>query len=131
MTTAEKTRRAGRTRGVLSEREIQVARLVVSGMMNKEIAEKLVISKRTVDSHVEHIYAKLGVSTRAELVARIMGQPLPEVPVTAPPDPPLARRLRQFAERYDMTPMERALTQHVADIVRSVAFRQATSINGK
>ena len=34
------------------------------GLSNRQIAERLVISKRTVDAHIEHIYGKLGVSSR-------------------------------------------------------------------
>jgi DNA-binding NarL/FixJ family response regulator len=49
----------------LTGREVEVLRLVVRGMSNKEIAEELVISHKTAGSHVEHIYAKLGVSNRA------------------------------------------------------------------
>jgi DNA-binding CsgD family transcriptional regulator len=49
----------------LTSREVEVLRLLVRGLSNKEIAERLVISRRTVGSHVEHIYAKTGVSTRA------------------------------------------------------------------
>jgi HD-GYP domain-containing protein (c-di-GMP phosphodiesterase class II) len=51
--------------GGLTNREVEVLRLVVRGMSNKEIAEQLVISPKTAGSHVEHIYAKIGVSNRA------------------------------------------------------------------
>jgi HD-GYP domain-containing protein (c-di-GMP phosphodiesterase class II) len=49
----------------LSEREIEVLRLLARGLPDKEIARALVVSARTVHHHVEHIYNKLGVSTRA------------------------------------------------------------------
>jgi HD-GYP domain-containing protein (c-di-GMP phosphodiesterase class II) len=49
----------------LSAREIEVLRLVADGCSNPEIAERLVISRRTAEHHVQHIYAKLGVSSRA------------------------------------------------------------------
>jgi DNA-binding CsgD family transcriptional regulator len=42
--------------------------LVTEGLSNREIAERFVISKRTVDAHVMHIYAKLGISSRVQLV---------------------------------------------------------------
>ncbi|MFI6392746.1 ATP-binding protein [Nonomuraea sp. NPDC050540] len=52
---------------LLSPREREVAGLVEEGLTNREIAERLVISKRTADAHVEHILAKLGVSSRVEI----------------------------------------------------------------
>jgi HD-GYP domain-containing protein (c-di-GMP phosphodiesterase class II) len=55
-----------RPRG-LSERQIEVARLVAAGLSNPEIAKRLVISRRTAEHHVQNIYAKVGVSTRAGL----------------------------------------------------------------
>ncbi len=53
----------------LSGRELQVLRLVATGMSNKAIAAELVLSKRTVDRHVSNIFAKLRVSTRAAATA--------------------------------------------------------------
>ena len=49
----------------LSVREIEVLRLLAHGSSNRQIAVALVLSERTVHHHVEHIYNKLGVSTRA------------------------------------------------------------------
>ncbi|MBD0842218.1 helix-turn-helix transcriptional regulator [Streptomyces sp. TRM68416] len=54
---------------VLTRRECEVAALVARGLSNREIAERLVISKRTVDAHVEHILAKLGITSRTEIPA--------------------------------------------------------------
>lgn len=51
--------------GGLSKREIQVLRLLARGMSNPEIGEELFISKKTVGHHVQHIYNKIDVSTRA------------------------------------------------------------------
>ncbi|HEX2231802.1 MAG TPA: HD domain-containing phosphohydrolase [Thermoleophilaceae bacterium] len=48
----------------LTEREIEVVRLVAAGHSNPEIARRLVISRRTAEHHVQHIYSKLGVSSR-------------------------------------------------------------------
>jgi predicted ATPase/DNA-binding CsgD family transcriptional regulator len=55
-------------RPVLTSREGEIAVLVAAGLSNREIGERLVISKRTVDAHIEHIYSKVGVSSRIQLV---------------------------------------------------------------
>lgn len=52
----------------LTEREQQVLKMIAEGLMNKEIAEKLSISVRTVERHRENIMGKLNLHTRAELV---------------------------------------------------------------
>jgi HD-GYP domain-containing protein (c-di-GMP phosphodiesterase class II) len=49
----------------LTPREVEVLKLLARGLSNKQIAERLVISPKTVANHVEHIYAKIGASTRA------------------------------------------------------------------
>ncbi|MCV7003901.1 response regulator transcription factor [Mycolicibacterium alvei] len=56
----------------LTDRQYEIAQLVAKGMTNKEIAAALVIGRRTVDTHVAHILAKLGVSRRSE-VANLVG----------------------------------------------------------
>jgi HD-GYP domain-containing protein (c-di-GMP phosphodiesterase class II) len=48
----------------LTEREIEVLRLGCSGLTNREIAKKLVLSEKTVEHHFEHVYNKLGVTSR-------------------------------------------------------------------
>jgi two-component system, NarL family, response regulator NreC len=53
----------------LSEREVEVLRLIALGHTNAEIAQKLFLSVRTVETHRSHIQQKLRLSTRAELVA--------------------------------------------------------------
>ena len=53
----------------LSERELEVLRLVASGKSNREIASTLVISEHTVARHLQNIYAKLRVSSRAAATA--------------------------------------------------------------
>lgn len=54
---------------LLSEREKEILRLVAEDMTDKEIAERLSISTRTVNLHLRHIYAKLGVKGRAGATA--------------------------------------------------------------
>ena len=56
-------RRAPRPAG-LSDREVEVLRLIARGCSNREVAGRLSISAKTVGHHVGHIYAKIGVTTR-------------------------------------------------------------------
>jgi DNA-binding CsgD family transcriptional regulator len=57
----------------LSSREREIARMVARGYSNKEIAGVLEISSWTVSTHLRRIFAKLGVTTRAAMVARLLG----------------------------------------------------------
>jgi DNA-binding NarL/FixJ family response regulator len=52
--------------GELSERELEILRLIAEGHANKEIARQLVISERTARTHVSHILRKLGLSSRTQ-----------------------------------------------------------------
>ncbi|MGB3532765.1 MAG: LuxR C-terminal-related transcriptional regulator [Microcoleaceae cyanobacterium] len=52
----------------LSERELQVVDLIAGGLTNQEIAEKLEISKRTVDNHISNILTKTSTDNRVALV---------------------------------------------------------------
>lgn len=54
--------------GRLTPRELEVLRLIADGYTNQEIADQLVISVKTVETHRAHILEKLGLRTRAELV---------------------------------------------------------------
>lgn len=56
----------------LSNREMEVSRLVAEGLTNIEIAEALIISPRTVSTHLEKIYRRLGIGSRAALVKYLM-----------------------------------------------------------
>lgn len=58
------TRRRADSAG-LTNREVDVLRLVSRGLSNKEIATHLVVTSKTVGNHIEHIYTKIGVSNRA------------------------------------------------------------------
>jgi len=49
----------------LTAREVEVLRLLAVGLKHSEIAEHLVISRKTARNHIEHIYTKIGASNRA------------------------------------------------------------------
>ena len=51
----------------LTAREREIAILVAAGRTNREVAEQLVLSARTIEAHLRNIYAKLGVRSRVEL----------------------------------------------------------------
>lgn len=53
----------------LTGRELEVARLVAEGLSNREVADRLVVSERTVDNHVYRIFRKLGIRSRNEVAA--------------------------------------------------------------
>ena len=55
----------GRAAGGLTEREVEVVRLLARGLQTKQVARALGVSVKTADHHVQHAYAKIGVSTRA------------------------------------------------------------------
>jgi DNA-binding CsgD family transcriptional regulator len=52
----------------LSAQELQVARMAAEGLSNRQIAERLYMSHRTVASHLYRIFPKLGISSRAQLI---------------------------------------------------------------
>jgi DNA-binding CsgD family transcriptional regulator/sugar lactone lactonase YvrE len=58
----------------LTRREREIAALVAEGLTNREIAQRLFISERTADGHLEHIREKLGVSSRAQVAAWFVAQ---------------------------------------------------------
>ena len=66
--------------GGLSEREIEVLRLLAHGLTTRDVAKTLVISPKTADHHIQHIYTKIGVSTRAGATLFAMEHHLLESP---------------------------------------------------
>jgi DNA-binding CsgD family transcriptional regulator len=56
--------------GSLSAREKEVASLAAEGLSAREIADRLFIGERTVETHLAHIYAKLGVASKVDLIRR-------------------------------------------------------------
>jgi non-specific serine/threonine protein kinase len=55
----------------LTTREREIASLVAAGLSNRQIADRLFISRRTVDAHVEHIFSKLGITSRVMLTIQL------------------------------------------------------------
>lgn len=68
ISSAQRTVRRLQTDSLLTDREVEVIRLVAQGMTNREVARALVISDKTAEHHVEHILNKLGVSSRTAAV---------------------------------------------------------------
>ncbi len=56
------------TSATLSDREVEIIELVTAGLTNKDIADRLEISKRTVDNHISNILEKADVDNRVALV---------------------------------------------------------------
>ena len=54
----------------LTEREVEVLRLISQGQNNQEIARKLVLSPKTVRNHITNIFSKLQVADRAQAIVR-------------------------------------------------------------
>jgi DNA-binding CsgD family transcriptional regulator len=74
-------RGGGRPAG-LTDREMEVLGLIAQGRSNREVAELLVLSPKTVDHHIQHIYDKIGVSTRVGATLFAMRHDiLPPMPV--------------------------------------------------
>jgi DNA-binding CsgD family transcriptional regulator len=59
--------RSVESQAILSARELEVASLAAAGLSNRAIADRLFVSVRTVETQLQHVYAKLGVSRRGEL----------------------------------------------------------------
>jgi DNA-binding CsgD family transcriptional regulator len=66
---------------LLTAREHEVAALVADGLSNREIAARLIISKRTVDAHLDHAFTKTGAKNRTQLAAWMDTGKLPPEPV--------------------------------------------------
>ncbi len=73
-----------RSKEGLSPRELEVLHLMVAGQSNKEIAEALFISDRTVTTHVTSVFSKLGVSTRSAAAVYAVRHRLVAEPEIAP-----------------------------------------------
>jgi DNA-binding NarL/FixJ family response regulator len=55
--------------GGLTRREVEITVLIASGLSNREIADRLVLSVRTVERHINNLYAKIGARGKADATA--------------------------------------------------------------
>jgi DNA-binding CsgD family transcriptional regulator/sugar lactone lactonase YvrE len=76
----------------LTRRELEVAVLVAQGLTNREIAQRLFLSERTVDGHLEHIREKLGVNNRSQIAAWVVRRDAASAAATAVETRPPAQR---------------------------------------
>ncbi|MCX4571445.1 helix-turn-helix transcriptional regulator [Streptomyces viridodiastaticus] len=75
---AEPGERGTDATAALTTREREVAALAAGGLSNREIADRLVVSVRTVENHLHRVYHKLGVVQRAALAELLVTRPVPE-----------------------------------------------------
>ncbi len=62
---------------MLSRRESEIADLAAAGLSNKEIAQRLIIGERTVESHLYRVFTKLGISSRDQIAGALRPDRLP------------------------------------------------------
>lgn len=73
---------------LLSDRELEVARLVALGLSNSQAAARLYVSRKAIEFHLTHVYAKLGITSRRQLAARLaVSSPAVSSPISAPAAP--------------------------------------------
>ena len=71
---APSKRRRASAPGGLTRREREVAGFLAEGLSNKDIAARLVISQRTVETHVDNILGKLGMTSRGQVASWVAAQ---------------------------------------------------------
>ena len=115
----------------LTQRERQIAALIVRGHTNRQIAAALAIAERTVDKHVERILRKLGLPSRTAVAAWVVENGLAGIVLSSREQEVailIARGLtnRQIASELGLT--ERTVDSHVEHILRKLRFRSRAQI---
>lgn len=105
----------------LTQREREVAALVAEGLTNRQIAERLFISERTADGHLEHIREKLGVRSRAQITAWFIEQNRAPAPAITPVE-------RRGGSRRPVAVVAAAI---VVVLLASIALIAATRLGGR
>ena len=121
---APSVRKPRRPRPLLTPREQEVAVLIADGLTNSQIAAELVISERTVDTHAEHIRAKLDVRSRAEIAGWVARR----MPLT--PDPLSRAWERGSGVRGGLRSEDRYLTSAIHPMCGPDASRTVWSVGG-
>ena len=76
----------GEAKGILSQREVEVLRLAAKGMSNKDIANVLFLSVRTVKAHLTNIFNKMGCGCRTDAIVKGLREGYIALDETAPSD---------------------------------------------
>ena len=90
---ARELRETSRVAASLTEREVDVLRLLAKGLSNRQAARALGVSPKTIESHISNLHRKLGTKTRVETVGRALALGLVE---SEPPDASFALRPNQY-----------------------------------
>ena len=77
-----------------SQRELEVTRLIASGLGTSQIAKRLFLSPHTVRDHVKAVFEKVGVSSRGELVAKVFAEHYAPIPMRSRPRLPADESMR-------------------------------------
>jgi class 3 adenylate cyclase len=96
-------------RDALTATEQRVAQLAIDGMTNRQIAETLFVTRKTIESHLDHIFHKLGIHTRGELKPALAGDQTPRARNDDGPPTERVQRAFMFTDIVDSTPLVSAL----------------------
>jgi class 3 adenylate cyclase len=93
-------------RDALTATEQRVAQLAIEGLSNRRIAETLFVTRKTVESHLDHIFHKLGIHARGELEPALAGEDQgPRARKDDRPSPKRVQRAFMFTDIVDSTPL--------------------------